>query len=243
MRRIGLIGGTGANSVVPRDRVSRFAVSTPWGVTSSPVTQWQSGDIEWLFIARHGEPGRIPPHLVNYRANVWALRQASCERVIGLNAVGGIAADAQPGRLVLADQLIDYTWGRDHTYADGSAESIQHVDFTHPVSVQWHAKLAAAATAAGVDFLARGTYAVTQGPRLETAAEIDRLERDGCTVVGMTAMPEAGLARELELDFAICAVVVNWAAGRSPGAAGIHAEIEANLQLGMSQAERLLAAI
>lgn len=243
MSRVGLIGGTGALSLVPGGSVARYAVATPYGEPSSPVSQWRSGTSEWLFIARHGDDGRIPPHRVNYRANVWALRQASCDTVIGINAVGGIHDGAVPGRLMFPDQLVDYTSGREHTFVDGTAESILHVEFTSPVTPDLHARLSAVASRAALDFVPDGTYAVSQGPRLETAAEIDRFERDGCDVVGMTAMPEAALARELGLDFAICAVIVNWAAGRSPGGGGIHAEIEANMRRGMAQVERLLAAL
>lgn len=238
--RFGLIGGTGALSVLPDAQLARFDVATPYGDPSSRVVQWQSGTRDWLFLSRHGDDGLIPPHCVNYRANVWALRQAGCDRVIGINAVGGIHADAVSGALVFPSQLIDYTWGREHTFADGTADSLQHVEFTSPVATRLRERLIAGADEAGLDYISDGTYAVTQGPRLETAAEIDRLERDGCDIVGMTAMPEAGLARELGLEYAICAVVVNRAAGRG-ASTGIHAEIDASLRAGMTQVQRLLA--
>ncbi len=244
MRRIGLIGGTGAARLIPKDTANRFAIDTPFGPPSSAIRQWQTGTTEWVFIARHGDDGRTPPHLVNYRANIWALRQTACEQVLGINAVGGIAVEASPGRVALPDQLIDYTWGRQHSFVDGKAESIQHVDFGCPITTTLHAQLITAADTAGLDVLTRAVYAVTQGPRLETAAEIDRLERDGCDVVGMTAMPEAGLARELELEYAICAPVVNWAAGRSGESdPDIHAEIDTYLEHGMAQVAQLLRAL
>ena len=238
--RFGLIGGTGAMTVLPNANIAQFAVATPYGDPSSRIVQWQTDTADWLFLSRHGDDGQIPPHRVNYRANVWALRQAGCQCVIGINAVGGIHADAAPGRLVFPGQLIDYTWGREHTFVDGTQASLQHVEFTSPVAAKLRAQLVARASEAELDFVADGSYAVTQGPRLETAAEIDRLERDGCDVVGMTAMPEAGLAREAGLEYAICGVVVNRAAGRGTSD-GIHAEIDTHIRAGMAQVERLLA--
>jgi len=177
---------------------------------------------------------------VNYRANIWSLREAGVEHVLGINAVGGIATGAAPGRLVIPDQLIDYTWGRKHTYMEDGGFPLRHVEFTLPFSTSFRAKLLAVAHALGLDVMPEGTYGVTQGPRLESAAEIDRLERDGCHIVGMTAMPEAGLARELDLSYAICCVVVNRAAGRAPAGVGIHAEIAESLARGMDRVRQLL---
>jgi 5'-methylthioadenosine phosphorylase/5'-methylthioinosine phosphorylase len=200
---------------------------------------------EVIFLARHGPPAApaIPPHRVNYRANLWALREAGVEHVLAINAVGGIAPAAGPGRLVLPDQLIDYTWGREHTYTGDSRFPLQHVEFTAPFSPALRERLLAAARAAGLDVMPAATYGVTQGPRLETAAEIDRLERDGCHVVGMTAMPEAGLARELDLSYAMCCVVVNRAAGRVPAGSTIHAQIAASLAEGMADTGALISAL
>ena len=158
----------------------------------------------------------MPPHRINYRANIWALRELRPDAVIGINAVGGIAPAARPGRVVLPHQLIDYTSGREHTFFDGTREPLRHVEFDPPFTEPLRAGLSAAARVAGLDALGNATYGVTQGPRLETAAEIDRLAADGCDIVGMTAMPEAALAREAGLEYAICAVVVNRAAGRLP---------------------------
>ncbi len=180
---------------------------------------------------------------MNYRANLWALHELEPDWVVGINAVGGIHPDAQPGRLVFPDQIIDYTWGREHTFEDHMNRPIRHVEFTEPLSPGLRTRLVELAGIHDIDHLPGGCYAATQGPRLETAAEIDRLERDGCDMVGMTGMPEAALARELELDYAICAVVVNYAAGRGPADHGIHAQIEASLAQGMAGVSRLLQAL
>lgn len=195
-------------------------------------------------MARHGEPGApaIAPHVVNYRANVWAFRELGVDHLLGINTVGGISHHAACGSLVLPDQLIDYSWGREHTYCGRTEFPLQHVEFTMPFSAPLREQLSSAAHRAGISLRSVGTYGVTQGPRLETAAEIDRMERDGCDLVGMTAMPEAGLARELGISYAICCVVVNQAAGRSPSGVGIHAEIAAHLAAGLSQAEALVQA-
>jgi 5'-methylthioinosine phosphorylase len=243
MKRITLIGGTGAVQVVPPDRTIVPAVTTPHGEPSSPIFEWQAGNSNFSFISRHGLTGTIPPHRVNYKANIWAVRETQPDYVIGLNAVGGIAAETRPTCLIFPDQLVDYTWGRQHTFADGADEPVKHIDFTRPISRRWRQALVERAEELKLDFLGEGTYGVTQGPRLETAAEIDRLERDGCHIVGMTAMPEAALAREIGLDYVICAVVVNWAAGRGPSGTGIHDEIQQYLDGGMRQVKRLLSAL
>lgn len=240
MTRIALIGGTGAMRIVPPEATTRQAVDTPYGRPSCPVMSWQSGRAQVDFIARHGLEGEIPPHRVNYRANVWALNEAAPDYILGINAVGGISAEATAGRLVFPAQIIDYTWGREHTYADGDGRPVQHIDFTQPVSEAIRSRLVDQARSLGLDCLDGGTYGVTQGPRLETAAEIDRMEQDGCSLVGMTAMPEASLARELNADYVICAVVVNRAAGRGTD---IHAEITASLEAGMARVRRLLDAL
>jgi purine nucleoside phosphorylase len=197
---------------------------------------------EVLLMSRHGEPGAraIAPHAVNYRANVWAFRELGVDHLLGINTVGGISASATSGSLVLPDQLIDYSWGREHSYSGHAGMPLQHVEFTTPFCTRLRDRLLGAAYRAGIELQPRGTYGVTQGPRLETAAEIDRLERDGCDLVGMTAMPEAGLARELGLSYAICCVVVNRAAGRTPPGVAIHAEIAANLQAGLGNAGHLV---
>ena len=242
--RLGVIGGTGTGALFGKGTPIELA-SGPWGTTSAPLQRCRLDRHEVIFLERHGGPDApaIPPHRVNYRANIWAFRQLGVDHVLGINAVGGIAPVAVPGRLVIPDQLIDYTWGRDHTYTGDSRFPLQHVEFTTPFSPALRGLLLAAGEERGLDLLPAGTYGATQGPRLETAAEIDRLERDGCQVVGMTAMPEAGLARELELSYAICCVVVNRAAGRSSGGLTIHDEIAASLKQGMADVRHLVAGL
>jgi len=241
MAKLAVIGGTGAAMFPHPDDVETTVVEVEWGAISAPIRSWRLYGHEILFLARHGDRGDIPPHKVNYRANLQALKDLGADWVLAINAVGGIAAIAAPGQLVVPDQLIDYTWGREHTYFDGGEKEINFIDFTKPYDDNFREKIVSAAVGRDLQVLDGATYGVTQGPRLETAAEIDRLERDGCHIVGMTAMPEAALARELGLPYASCCIVVNWAAGRS--AAGIHAEIDAFIQDGMAQASAVVDAI
>jgi len=180
---------------------------------------------------------------VNYRANLWSLKQYQPDLIVGLNAVGGIGEDATPARLYFPDQLIDYTWGREHTYSDGKLAPLQHVDFTAPFDSAGRRHLIDCAAGLGLDFIPTGVYGVTQGPRLETAAEIDRMARDGCDIVGMTAMPEAALARELGLAYVVCAIVINRAAGRGRPDEGIHDEMQHTLRCAMAKIDRLIRAL
>lgn len=228
MSRIAIIGGSGFSSLAGAPVPAGPAPSTPYGPTSAPIATGNLAGREILFLPRHGVGHRIPPHQVNYRANLWALQQAGAEFVVALAAVGGIGAAFGPRVLAVPDQLIDYTYGREQTYSDGSVEAVVHIDFTQPYCADLRRALLAAGRAAGLDLVDGGTYAATQGPRLETAAEVVRLERDGCDLVGMTGMPEAALARELGLCYACGAFVVNWAAGKADGEI-LMAEIEANL--------------
>jgi 5'-methylthioinosine phosphorylase len=213
------------------------AVSTPYGDASAPLQVGELGAHEVVFLARHGQPHRIAPHLINYRANLWLLKQAGVEAVLAVNAVGGIHPAFGPGAMIVPHQVIDYTWGRESSFGDAS--NLLHIDLTYPYDADWRARLAAAAAADDrlYDF---GVYACTQGPRLETAAEVERLARDGCDLVGMTGMPEAALARELELPYASLCLSVNAAAGRGTGVI-THAEIEAVVASGMQRVEALLA--
>jgi 5'-methylthioinosine phosphorylase len=171
------------------------------------------GSEELAFLQRHGGDAAIPPHRINYRANLWALRELGVREIIAINAVGGISDGMRPGRLVIPDQLIDYTWGRAHTIDEGGADGLMHIDFTEPYDRRLRAALIQVATAEGIAHSAGGVYAATQGPRLETAAEVRRLAGDGCDVVGMTGMPEAALARELGLAYVSLCMVVNPAPG------------------------------
>lgn len=242
MTRVGIIGGTGAALLVPPGASLQATIGTEWGRPSAALRIWRWGRTQVCFLPRHGAEATIPPHLVNYRANVQLLSDVACDAVIGINAVGGITAAAQPGGIVLPDQLIDYTWGREHSFSDGVRRPLRHVEFDPPFDEALRAALAGAAASAGVPVRSSGTYGATQGPRLETAAEIDRLAADGCDLVGMTAMPEAALAREAGLAYAVCAVVVNRAAGRLPPGGSIHADMQAHLATGMERVRQILAA-
>ena len=209
---LAVIGGTGVYRLAALEDVESRHFDTPWGAPSGPLRIGRLGQARVAFLARHGEGHALPPHRVNYRANLHALRQAGASRVLALNTVGGITDAYGPRVLACPDQLIDYTWGRESTFWDGEGEAL-HVDFGHPYSPMFRHKLLAAARVTGAQVVDGGCYGATQGPRLETNAEIARMRRDGCDLVGMTGMPEAGLARELGLDYACLAIVANWAAG------------------------------
>ena len=236
---IGLIIGSGA-AKLDLGIESRSLAKTPYGEPSSPVLRTNIGGRRVLAIARHGDSQNVPPHLVNYRANTWILREHGVRQCIAINAVGIIAVgEFEPGGLAVPDQLIDYTWGREHTFDDGSSGELRHIEFTEPFDPVLRGQLAALA-AESAAARGRGVYGVTQGPRLETAAEIERMARDGCTMVGMTAMPEAALARELGLRYAICAVGVNYAAGHGTAGTDIHAQIDQHFADGMGKARTVL---
>lgn len=212
---LAIIGGSGLTELSNLDISHQKVVRTPYGEPSGALTFGRIGNQEVVFLARHGFGHTIPPHRVNYRANIWALvRGVGATRIISVASVGGIRADLQPGTLLVPDQLIDYTWGRSTSFYEDQDAPVVHIDFTHPYDDDTRRKLLAAAGRAGVVIQQGGTYAASQGPRLETAAEINRLERDGADMVGMTGMPEAVLAREAEIPYAAICVVANWAAGR-----------------------------
>ncbi len=213
MALLGVIGGSGLYGLTEKGPAEAGPVSTPWGPTSGPVVVSEVGS-GIAFVARHGTDHSIAPHRVNYRANVHALREAGCDRILAVSSVGGIAPACAPGVLVLPDQLIDYTWGREMTF-QGEGDPVVHFDFTDPYSPEWRSQVAGALSSLEIEFVDGGTYAATQGPRFESAAEIRRLAADGCHVVGMTAMPEAILAREAGLDYAAVCPVGNLAAGIS----------------------------
>lgn len=242
MGRIGIIGGSGFQSMHAMGVDRREEVETPFGAPTSPLIHGAIGGQEVVFLPRHGPGHAVPPHKINYRANMRALADAGVEGVVALGAVGGIGEAFGPGVLAVPDQIIDYTWGRESTFFDGSEGDVVHIDFTRPFCVSLSDALARAAEAAGVPVHRGGVYAVTQGPRLETVAEVTRLARDGCDMVGMTMMPEAALARELGLCYAGLAFVVNWAAGKTEGEIGMD-EIEANLAECRGVVERVLVAL
>jgi 5'-methylthioadenosine phosphorylase len=241
---LAIIGGSGLTQLASLDVTHRKAVRTPYGEPSGALTfgRFQGRDV--VFLARHGYGHTIPPHEVNYRANVWALREEGAAEVVSVASVGGIRADLGPGMLVVPHQVIDYTWGRRSTFFEGGDVPVTHIDFTRPYAEALRRKILAAAQSCGEPMVDGAVYASTQGPRLESAAEIDRLERDGAEVVGMTGMPEAALARELDLPYATIAVVVNHAAGRGESAGGVKLEgIEQMLHATIARARRVIEAL
>ena len=240
MSRLAIIGGTGLTSLEGLEILGREVVNTPFGEPSGPLTHGRLRGTEVTFLPRHGHGHTIPPHRVNYRANVWALKQVGLQRVVAVAAVGGIDTTLPAGSLAVPDQIIDYTWGRAHTFFEDGLSHVVHVDFTRPYSETMRALLLAAGHRAAVEIHDGGTYGATQGPRLESAAEIERMARDGCTLVGMTGMPEAALAREVELDYAACAVIANPAAGRAGDQPITMAAIEATLRDGMQRVRTVL---
>ncbi|HET9818095.1 MAG TPA: S-methyl-5'-thioinosine phosphorylase [Rhodanobacteraceae bacterium] len=213
---LGIIGGTGVYGFPGLDKPARRELSTRWGEPSSAIVTGEVNGQHVAFLARHGEQHTIAPHRINYRANIAALHQLGARRVIGVNAVGGIREDMAPRALAIPDQLIDYTSGRVASFCDADGEAVLHVEFGEPYAAGLRRAILAAARNGGVTAVDGGCYGATQGPRLETRAEIARMRRDGCDMVGMTGMPEAALARELGMDYACIAVVANWAAGCGP---------------------------
>ncbi|MCU0835067.1 MAG: S-methyl-5'-thioinosine phosphorylase [Chromatiaceae bacterium] len=242
MGRLAVIGGSGFAAMGGLAELGRELPDTPYGPPSGPIIHGRLGDGEVLFLPRHGAAHSIPPHRIDYRANISALKACGAQRLVGLAAVGGIGARFGPGVLAVPDQIIDYTYGRAQTFFDGEGSEVVHIDFTEPYCADLRADLLAAAAAAGVAVVDGGTYGVAQGPRLETAAEVRRLERDGCDLVGMTGMPEAALAREAGLCYACCAFVVNWAAGKAEGEI-LMTEIEANIAACSDRIRALLTAL
>ena len=213
---LAVIGGTGLYALAELEDIETHQQVTKYGALSGPVRVGTLGGRRVAFLARHGEGHSVPPHKVNYRANLAALKALGATRVLALNTVGGISERFGPRVLACPDQLIDYTWGRISTLCEEPGTEVLHVDFGDPYTPALRAQVLTAAESAGVSLVDGGCYGTTQGPRLETKAEIARMRRDGCDLVGMTGMPEAGLARELGLDYACLAIVANWAAGAGP---------------------------
>ncbi len=213
-----VIGGSGLYSLGD-DFVedSKNVVETPYGVTSAEIIRGAWQNLPVVFLARHGESHRIPPHQINYRANLYALKQQGVTHVIAVNAVGGISPNFEPKTIALPDQIIDYSWGRAHSFSDvafpnSESDAVQHIDFTYPYSASLRAMIVESGNEANIKLQSSGVYGCTNGPRLETKAEIIKMSRDGCDIIGMTGMPEAALARELGIEYASIALVVNWCA-------------------------------
>lgn len=243
---IAVIGGTGLYQLQGLQQLARYPLNTRWGEPSSEIVvsqlQGEGGPRKIAFLARHGETHNIPPHKINYRANLWALKELGVKKIIAVAAVGGISDTMSPETLLVPEQIIDYTYGREHTYFADDLQQVSHIDFTEPYSHDLRKTLLQAAQAENIACEASGVYAATQGPRLETAAEIEKYKRDGAHVVGMTGMPEAALAREIELHYACLGLVVNWAAGCAGTRTIDHEEMQQIVDKGMVTLQRLLLA-
>ncbi len=247
---LAIIGGTGLYQLADLRDVETHQPVTPYGAPSGPVRIGTLDGHRVAFLARHGEGHSVPPHQINYRANLMALKALGAQRVLALNTVGGITERFGPRVLACPDQLIDYTWGRISTICEVEPDGrlggeVLHVDFGEPYTRALRDAMLTAAVRAGVALVGHGCYGATQGPRLETRAEIARMQRDGCDLVGMTGMPEAGLAREMELDYACLAIVANWAAGAGPDPDEVItlADVLANVGAASAQLPSLLRAL
>ena len=245
---LAIIGGTGVYKLAALEDEQAIEGGTIYGEASGPVRVGRLGSHTVAFLARHGEGHSRPPHLVNYRANLQRLKDVGARRVLAINAVGGITARMGPRVVAVPDQLIDYTWGRVSTICEEAGTPVLHVDFGDPFTESLRQAVLDAGRRASVPLVNGGCLAVTQGPRLETKAEVARLRRDGCDLVGMTSMPEAALARELGLDYAALALVANWAAGcgaagEAPAAEITFEEVLENVAAATATLPRLLAAL
>ena len=239
MTRLAIIGGTGLTQLSDLKILKRNKLSTPYGSPSADFITGELNQTEVIFLARHGCPHTIAPHKINYRANIWGLKQLGVEQIVAVAAVGGITEEMAPAHIAIPDQIIDYSYDRKHTFFEGESSPVTHIDFTYPYCQKLRSALISAAAKANINITPIGTYGCTQGPRLETTAEIKRMERDGCDVVGMTGMPEAALAKELSMDYAAISVIANWAAGKTEGEITM-VEIEQHLHVGMENIAQLL---
>lgn len=242
---LAVIGGTGVYALGELADAQAHLPNTAYGPPSGPVRIGKYAGKRVAFLARHGEAHSLPPHKINYRANLAALKALGVARVLALNTVGGVSDGFGPQVLACPDQLIDYTWGRISTLCEEPGAQVLHVDFGEPYAQAMRARIAAAAQVAAVPVVMSGCYGATQGPRLETRAEIARMRRDGCDLVGMTGMPEAGLARELNLEYASLCIVANWAAGAGPQPDEVITlqDVLDNVAQAMAQVPRLLTAL
>ncbi|MGZ8186555.1 MAG: S-methyl-5'-thioinosine phosphorylase [Methylobacter sp.] len=241
MTQLAIIGGTGLTRINDLRIIKRDRLATPYGAPSAEFITGELNGRKVIFLARHGNPHTLAPHKINYQANIWGLKQLGVEQIIAVAAVGGITHEMAPAHIAIPDQIIDYSYGRMHTFFDDENDTVTHIDFTYPYSQKLRSRLITAAAKANIKISPLGTYGSTQGPRLDTAAEIKRMERDGCDLVGMTGMPEAALAKELGMDYAAISVIANWAAGKTAGEITM-AEIEQHLHKGMANTAELLKA-
>jgi 5'-methylthioinosine phosphorylase len=241
MTQLAIIGGTGLTRINDLRIIKRDRLATPYGAPSAEFITGELNGRNVIFLARHGNPHTLAPHKINYQANIWGLKQLGVEQIIAVAAVGGITHEMAPAHIAIPDQIIDYSYGRMHTFFDDENDTVAHIDFTYPYSQKLRSGLITAAAKANIKISPLGTYGCTQGPRLETAAEIKRMERDGCDLVGMTGMPETALAKELGMDYAAISVIANWAAGKTAGEITM-AEIEQHLHKGMANTAELLKA-
>jgi 5'-deoxy-5'-methylthioadenosine phosphorylase len=244
---LAIIGGSGLSKLDILREGKWLQIKTPFQDFPVALLQGTIEELPVVFLPRHGSDHLIPPHKINYRANIWALKEHGVTDIISVNAVGGINPQMSPGQLAIPDQLIDYTWGREHTFYAEDLKEVVHVDFTQPYSKRLRHLLVIAVEQEQQELdqaeanlpMTRGVYGCTQGPRLESAAEILRMRHDGCDMVGMTGMPEAGLARELGLHYACLALSVN----RAPGLGDTPITMEVinqTLAAGMVEVKRIL---
>lgn len=238
---LGVIGGSGLSEFSELKVISEELVTTPYGDPSTEIVVAELLGRQIAFLARHGRPHKIPPHRINYRANVWALKSLGVDSILAVNATGGISARQKAGVISLPDQIIDYSYGREHTFSDGAHALLQHIDFTSPYSRRLQEQLLRAAAGIDLTIISGGVHGVMQGPRLETAAEIRRMANDGCDIVGMTGMPEAALASEIGIEYVCISLVVNRAAGLSTGVITM-TDMEKVMKSGMQDIKRLIAA-
>lgn len=241
MSRLAIIGGTGLTQLAGLAQTGQEHLTTPYGSPSADFVIGRLHRHEIVFLARHGNPHSIPPHKINYCANIWGLKQLGVDHIIAVAAVGGITPAMAPAHIAIPDQIIDYSYGRKQTFFEDGNAPVTHIDFSYPYSQVLRSRLIQAAKKADIPVTPIATYGCTQGPRLETAAEIRRMEQDGCDIVGMTGMPEAALAREAGMHYATVSVIANWAAGKIEGEITM-AEIEHNLHKGMANAAAILKA-
>ncbi len=240
MGKLGLIAGTGFSDWLTAEK--QHQIETPYGDPSAAITETDIGNGRVLYLPRHGNPHRLAPHAVNYRANIWAMQALGVEQIIAINVVGSIRSEWQSGSLVIPDQIIDYTWGRAHTYFDNiqhGGRPIEHIDFTYPYSEPLRRVLLRAGQSAGMALFDRACYAATQGPRLESAAEVRRIQADGGELIGMTGMPEASLAKELGINYASICLVSNLAAGIADRELNIE-EIMGNVATSTERVQQLI---